>query len=280
MSRRPSAAWDAVPHRRPFSGRYRAQVDSTGTPVITRVAALLRAVGGASSAGATTTTLSRDTGIPRATAHRLLTALAEQGLIDREAATGLWFLGPEVYLLGTVAGIRYDAAAVADDILHALARDTGESAFLSARRGSETVCVSAVEGSFPLRSHILYPGRRFPLGVASAGLAILSHLAVDDRDRYLAGVDLETDWGAAHSRDAVAARIADTLVTGYAVNPGLLVEGSWGIGAAVFDALDNPHWALSLTGVQSRFAGERTGELGRALLQAAHHVTQRLRHRP
>lgn len=255
-------------------------MESAGTPVITRVAALLRAVGGSSSAGATTTMLSRDTSIPRATAHRMLTALAEQGLIDREPGTGLWFLGPEVYLLGSVAGIRYDAAAVADDILHALARDTGESAFLSARRGSESVCVSAVEGSFPLRSHILYPGRRFPLGVASAGLVILSHLARDERGRYLAGVDLEKDWGAAHSLTAISSRIEQTMVTGYALNPGLLVQGSWGIGAAVFDALDNPHWALSLTGVESRFAGERTAELGRALLQAAHQLTQRLRQRP
>lgn len=255
-------------------------MDSAGTPVITRAAALLRAVGGASAAGATTTALSRDTGIPRATAHRLLTALAEQGLIDREPGTGLWYLGPEVYLLGSVAGIRYDAAAVADDILQALARDTGESAFLSARRGFESVCVSAVEGSFPLRSHILYPGRRFPLGVASAGLVILAHLGAEERDRHLAECDLEPDWGATHSRMAVAERIADTMVTGYAVNPGLLVEGSWGIGAAVFDALDKPHWALSLTGVQSRFAGDRTGELGRALLRAAHQLTQRLRHRP
>ncbi|MBX7431314.1 IclR family transcriptional regulator [Mycobacterium sp. Y57] len=250
-----------------------------GAPVISRVAAILRAVGGTGGAGATTTALARSAHIPRATAHRMLTALADQGLIDREPDTGLWYLGPEIFLLGSIATTRYDAAAVAGDILHALAHETGESAFLSARRGQESVCVSAVEGSFPLRSHILYPGRRFPLGVASAGLAILAHMPDADCERHLSDSDLEKSWGSTHSRSAIENRISQTRIDGYSVNPGLIVEGSWGIGAAVFDALNQPQWALSLTGVESRFAGERTDQLGQALLHAAHMLTQRLKHR-
>jgi hypothetical protein len=33
------------------------------------------------------------------------------------------------------------------------------------------VCLAGAEGSFPLRSHVLREGIRFPLGVASAGPA-------------------------------------------------------------------------------------------------------------
>ena len=80
-----------------------------------------------------------------------------------------------------------------------LARDTGESAFFSARRGDETVCVLSEEGSFPLRSHVLHVGIRFPLGVASAGLAILSHLPDRDVDDYFARVRPESGWGPGHS---------------------------------------------------------------------------------
>jgi DNA-binding IclR family transcriptional regulator len=251
-------------------------MNETGTPVITRVAAILRAVG-RERGGVTTTAVARGTDIPRATAHRMLTALAEQGLIDREPGTGLWFLGPEIYLLGSVSTSRYDAAPVADDLLRALADGTGESAFLSARRGWESVCVSAVEGSFPLRSHVLYPGSRFPLGIASAGLVVLAHLPDSESREYLGRAALETEWGAAHSRAAIEARIRRTRIDGYALNPGLLVEGSWGIGAAVFDALGQPQWALSLTGVQARMAGERTAQLGETLLRTAHELTLRLK---
>ena len=250
----------------------------TDPGVITRVAAILRAVGSAGD-GVTTTALARATGIPRATAHRMLTALADQGLVDRAAGTGLWFLGPEIYLLGSVASSRYDAAPVADDILRALARDTGESAFLSARRGDESVCVSAAEGSFPLRSHVLYPGKRFPLGVASAGLVMLAHLSEPEERDYLDRAELEKAWGSAHSREAIEERVRQTRITGYSVNPGLVVEGSWGIGAAVFNALGQPQWALSLTGVAARIADDRTAPLGETLLRAAHALTQRLRRR-
>lgn len=253
---------------------------STGTPsVIARVAAILRAVGSARD-GVTTTALARDADVPRATAHRMLTALADQGLIDRAPGTGLWFLGPEIYLLGSVATSRYDAAPVAEDILRTLADETGESAFLSARRGAESVCVSGVEGSFPLRSHVLYPGKRFPLGVASAGLVVLAHLSDAESREYLRRNDLEATWGCTHSTSAIEERIRQTMATGYSVNPGLVVEGSWGIGAAVFDVLGQPQWALSLTGVESRFSGGRTQQLGEVLLRAAHELTQRLKRRP
>jgi DNA-binding IclR family transcriptional regulator len=245
-------------------------------PVIARAAAILKAVGSARGGGVTTTAVARSAAIPRATAHRMLTALAEQGLIDRAPSTSLWFLGPEIYLLGSVATSRYDAAPVADDILRDLAEDTGESAFLSARRADESVCVSAVEGSFPLRSHVLYPGKRFPLGVASAGLVMLAHLSETESRDYLDRADLQQAWGSTHSRAAIERRIQQTRINGYAVNPGLVVEGSWGIGAAVFNALGQPQWALSVTGVQARIANDRTPLLGETLLRAAHVLTQRL----
>lgn len=249
-------------------------------PVIARAAAILRAVGSARGDGVTTTAVARTAAIPRATAHRMLTALAEQGLIDRAPSTSLWFLGPEVYLLGSVATSRYDAAPVADDILQDLADDTGESAFLSARRADESVCVSAVEGSFPLRSHVLYPGKRFPLGVASAGLVMLAHLSDAESREYLDRTDLEAAWGSTHSRAAIEGRIQHTRISGYAVNPGLVVEGSWGVGAAVFNELGQPQWALSLTGVEARIGRDRTELLGETLLRAAHALTQRLQRRP
>ncbi|MFF0814535.1 IclR family transcriptional regulator [Rhodococcus sp. NPDC003318] len=245
--------------------------------VIRRVGALLRAIAAAPTAGASTSDVARAAGLARPTAHRLLSSLAEEGLVDRDQKSGLWSLGPELYLLGSQAAGRYDITDLARDILRDLARETGESAFLSARRGDETVCVASEEGSFPLRSHVLHIGIRLPLGVASAGLVILSHLPDREIDEYLGRHELTAAWGSEHSTDGIRERIDATRLTGYCVNPGLLVEGSWGMGAAVFDAADQPAWALSLTGVESRFPETRRHELGELLLRQAHRLTQRLR---
>ena len=132
--------------------------------MVARVAALLRALGASEPTGASTTELGKLTGLARPTAHRLLTSLAAEGLVDRDARTGRWSLGPELYLLGAAAGNRYDITDRARDVVDELARVTGESAFLSARRGDETVCILSQEGSFPLRSHVLHEGKRFPVG--------------------------------------------------------------------------------------------------------------------
>lgn len=239
--------------------------------VVARAAALLRAVGAAEAAS--TTELARATDLARPTAHRLLTSLADEGFLDRDAATGLWALGPEMYLLGSAAAGRYDITDHARAVVHTLAKVSGESAFLSTRRGDETVCLLREDGSFPLRSHVLYEGIRLPLGVASAGLVILAHLKDREVDEYLTRTDLQPDWGDDHAPDAVRGRIMTTREAGYAVNPALLVEGSWGIAAAVFDRAGAPAWALSLTGVETRFRPDRHRELGTLLLEQAHVLT-------
>jgi DNA-binding IclR family transcriptional regulator len=249
-----------------------------GTQVIGRAAAVLRAVGAAMPRGLTTSAVATATGLTRPTAHRLLASLAAEGFVDHDALSGRWVPGPELYLLGAAAAERYDITATARPVVRALAEATGESAFLSARRGDETVCLLREDGAFPIRSHVLHEGIRFPLGVASAGLAILAFLSDTAVERYLTGADL-SEFGPAHASARVRERVAVTRAAGYAVNPGLLVEGSWGMGAAVFDSSDQPAWALSLTGIEARFSAERRPELGRLLLEHAHRLTQSLRGR-
>ena len=248
-----------------------------GSQVVSRVGEVLRAVSTAGSVGATANEVAARCALTRPTAHRLLNSLAREGLLDQDGPRGRWFLGPELFVLGAVAAGRYDITDTARPHVRELARISGESAFLSARRGGETVCLLREEGSFPIRSFVLYEGVRFPLGVASAGLAILAFL--NDVDAHVAGDALVARWGAAHSTAAIQERIAATRSAGYAVNPGLLVEGSWGMGAAVFDAKGEPAWALSLTGVESRFGPDRRASLGRLLLDRAHELTRELNDR-
>lgn len=250
-----------------------------GAQVVSRVAACLRAVSATGRDGATTTGVARSTGLARTTVHRLLDSLAAEGLVDHDHRLGRWFPGPELYLLGGVAAERYDVTHEARESVRALAAATGESAFFSARRGAETVCLLEVEGSFPVRSHVLHEGVRFPLGVASAGLVLLSFLDDDEIERHLARTRLEERFGAAYADGPIHERVAATRAAGYATNPALIVEGSWGMGAAIFDEEGRPAWALSLTGIEPRFSAARRPELGRLLLEHAHRVTKRIAER-
>jgi DNA-binding IclR family transcriptional regulator len=250
--------------------------DSPNAHLIGRVGAVLRALSATNEAGAATSDLARATELPRPTVHRLLSSLADEGFVDRDRRTGRWFLGPELYLLGQTAGTRYDVTHHARASVHRLATKTGESAFFSALRGAETVCLLREDGDFPIRSFVLYEGARFPLGVVSAGLVILSFLDDAEIDAYFERTDLTAKWGQTHSAEAVRARVARTRHDGYAVNPGLVVEGSWGMAAAVFDRSGQPAWALTLTGIETRFRPDRQPELGALLLHEAHTLSRTL----
>lgn len=252
-----------------------------GAQVVGRVAQLLRIVGHGPRTGRTTADVVKESGLTRPTAYRLLASLAAEGLLEHDGGSGRWYLGPEAYILGSLSARRYDIEDLARDNVRRLADETEESAFLSVLRGNGTVCLLREEGSFPIRSFVLHEGVRFPLGVASAGLAILAYHSDEEIEAYLAesAEDL-AGWGPGHSPEGIRERIRLTRETGYAVNPGLIVEGSWGMGAAVFDSAGRPLWALSLTGIEPRFRGERGQLLGKLLLEEAHKITVKLQTRP
>ncbi|HKS01464.1 MAG TPA: IclR family transcriptional regulator [Arthrobacter sp.] len=252
------------------------QAPVQGAQVVSRIAGLLRIVG-RKPEGSPLVELVRDSGLTRPTVHRLLTSLAAEGLLDHDPLSGNWVLGPEALLMGSVAAARFPLEDIARPSLRRLAEETGESAFFSIRRGAETVCLLREEGSFPVRSFVLHEGVRFPLGVASAGMAVMAFLPEAEQEQILG------DWPShagkyaeGHPEDVVRNNLRQTRRRGYAVNPGLVLEGSWGMGAAVFDQTGRPSWALSLTGIEPRFREDRRELLGRLLLEEAHRLTVRL----
>lgn len=252
------------------------QVAVQGAQVVGRIAALLRIVS-RKPEGVPLVEVIRESGLTRPTVHRLLSSLGAEGLLDHDSGTGNWVLGPEALLMGSVAAARFPLEDIARPSLCRLAEETGESAFFSVRRGSETVCLLREEGSFPVRSFVLHEGVRFPIGIASAGTAILAFLPEAEQEQILSRWDQHAGtFAPTHPVALVQENMARTHGVGYSVNPGLVLEGSWGMGAAVFDAQGRPSWALSLTGIEPRFRPQRQEFLGRLLLEEAHQITGRL----
>ena len=107
------------------------------------------------------------TGLPRATAHRLATALEAHGLLRRDAE-GRFELGPHLVTLGRAASGRFALIEAATPVLKHLREATGESVQLFVREGDARRCVISLESPHGLR-WIVPEGSLLPLDLGSSG---------------------------------------------------------------------------------------------------------------
>lgn len=248
------------PHRRPEvpldDDRRSERV--AGTQSIDRAIELLLLVGRASPQGSRLSDLVNRSRLPKPTVRRVLLALVRAGLLDQDESTRLYYLGPESYVIGTLATGRFGILALALDGLARLSRATSDTTFLSVRRGTFSVCMHREEGSYPIRTHVLQAGDRHPLGVGAGSLALLSALDDDEIDTILrANACLIAEQYPKFSSRLLRSLIDQTRKRGYALNPGMLMQGSWGIGVPVRDGEGHVVGALSLAAVEQRLDDAR-----------------------
>jgi DNA-binding IclR family transcriptional regulator len=117
------------------------------------------------------------TGLPRATAHRLATALERHRLVRRDD-DGRFMLGTRLLALGRAAGETWPLATAAGDALLRLRDETGESVQLFVRASDERVCIAALQSPHGLRT-IVPLGARLPLTAGSAGRVLLGDATGD-----------------------------------------------------------------------------------------------------
>lgn len=124
-------------------------------------------------------------GLPQSTCFRMLHRLEAEGLVDRDAHTRKYYLGPLLYELGLLARPRYRLSELCDSALQKLAEVTQDTIYLSERSGLEAVCTHRALGDYPIKSLALDVGIRRPLGVGAGGLAILCALPPDEAESII-----------------------------------------------------------------------------------------------
>ena len=130
-----------------------------------------------------------ETGLPRATAHRLAVALELHGLVRRDPQ-GRFCLGFELIRLGRAAEDQFPLADLARPILTSLRDATGESVQLYVPEGESRRCVVSLESTHGLR-WIVPQGALLPMDRGSAGRVLQgdeSAESVEEREPGVASV--------------------------------------------------------------------------------------------
>lgn len=136
----------------------------TGVGVLDKALAVLRSVADEPQALAQ---LQESTGYPRATVHRLASALEAHGVLRRDTE-GRFELGHGLVPLGDAAQARFPLVELARPALSELRDRTGESVQLFVQEGGQRRCVLSLETPHGLR-WIVPKGSVFPLDAGSAG---------------------------------------------------------------------------------------------------------------
>jgi DNA-binding IclR family transcriptional regulator len=117
------------------------------------------------------------TELPRATAHRLATALESHGLVRRDDE-GRFTLGTRLVALGRAATEGFPLAGAAHRALRELRDITAESVQLFVRDGDRRVCIAALQSPHGLRT-IVPLGASLDLGLGSGGRVLAGELGAD-----------------------------------------------------------------------------------------------------
>lgn len=198
---------------------------ATGTQLLDRAVAILKFLGEVGGKGAKASELAEAVGLKASTAHRIISGLERHGLIERERATKRYRLGLSLFALGAQAADGTGFRRLCHPALLRLAAETGDTVFLMARSGFNTVCVDRQEGSYMIDSLTGQVGGQIPLGVGPASQAILAYLPPEEAD-----VILQTNaplYGKFNklSAEEIKGRLPEIRKQGYAFDHGRLVEG-------------------------------------------------------
>lgn len=225
-----------------------------GAQTVFRAMDLLKLVGLNHERGMTLASLVAATGLDRTTAYRLLSSLAQTGMVARDERK-LYRLGLEAMQLGLATMSRVPIIERCRPMMIRLARRTEDTVYLVVRNGDFAHCVHYEEGAFPIKALVLQVGGLRLLGIGSAGSALMATLT---------GAELEA-FHARHrgelppERNSLAhlrRQVAQTRRRGYAATDNLVADGVSGVGM-YFEVTPGTYAAISVGAIRSRMNEER-----------------------
>ena len=247
-----------------------------GAQAIRRAMAVLRILAAGREEGLPLVEVVQATGLTRPTVHRIVHALIEEGIVERNGRTGRYAIGGQVLELALARPSRAPLLAAADGILQRVSERVGDTLFLTVRTGNDTLCVDRRIGSYPIQVLSIEVGARRPLGVSSAGIAILAAMPAQDARKIVTANEARLP---AYRIDvsSVLAQIADARRRGYNLRDVGLIQGTKSLSTWIKSADHRPVAAITLSAVRTRLGPRREAEVAEILLDASRAIEQAIR---
>ena len=210
--------------------------------------------------------LCRACGLQRATVYRLLATLLESGHV---AQRDRWRYGPGPRARSLLQPpAADDLAARLQPVLARVSTACGEPSFAVQQEGRLSHCIARQLGSHPVQVLVVEVGRRQPLGVGAAGLALLSSMVPAESAALIAANAQALPRYGGMTPERMAILVAATRERGWSVVGNHVIENTLGVGLAVRCGEGTPLVAISVAAPQDRMPRQRQQLIVRRMREA------------
>jgi DNA-binding IclR family transcriptional regulator len=243
----------------------------------------------------TLSALAKSAGMPAAKAHRYLVSLIRVGLVEQDAATGLYDLGGLALELGLVSLGRLDAVKLADETLAALREATGETVALATWGNFGPTYIRLLQSRRPVTIN-LQIGSVMPMTYTASGLCFATFLPASETGELLRNElaqNRSEKLDAPHSTSELQPLLDETRHHGMArmighLEPAAarpagttrtaerLLAGFNAFSAPVFDHDSRMRFALIVVGSAAHVDQDWDGHIARQTKAHAEQLSQRL----
>lgn len=223
-------------------------------------------------------TISRNLGFPPSTVRRLLKVMISRRLIQQDAATKLYRLGPGLFYLASVARDGLEIRKIALPLMERLRDLTGENAVLHELRDGKRVCIEKVESREVLRDS-LRVGDQFPAHAGASGKVLLAYLSVDELGTYFKSTDRLKALTPRTITDPkkLRAELARIKKRGFAFSCGeRVMDGLCAISAPIFDSDGRAAYSLTITLTPFRLQAKGRAKLIELVQKFAEEISLKL----
>ncbi|MBF0672524.1 MAG: IclR family transcriptional regulator [Salinibacterium sp.] len=196
----------------------------------------------------------RRTGVPRTTAHELLSTLVARDYLQKDDGGG-FRLGVRLLHLGNAYSARFDMLAAANEAARELSARTNETVSVALREGADVFYLAKVEPRDTLRlpSSI---GQRLPANVTGLGKVLLAYVSPTTLRELFPDADAlpRMTERSIRSLDALEQELEGVRETGVAFEREESTPGVWCVAAPVRDSSGAVVAAISLSVPSARFS--------------------------
>jgi len=214
---------------------------------------------------------------PRSTLYRVIAALEEHDLVQPGGRRGSFQLGLRLFTLGSAVARRFDdVRAAALPAMERLHERTGQTVFLTVRRGFEALCVERLDGDL-VGVMILPVGGTVPLHGGANARALLAFEPPELWEEYLDAGPLERFTPSTETtRSGLTGQLRKIRDDGYSISDQDVIPGIASIGAPVFDHEQRVRASISLSGPQVMVLGDHAEENVALVRDAAAAISRQL----